>query len=713
MHSKRIAIFAACLLAILISSPRRCRSAVAKAHPRIYVTPKTLEAVRARCKGPMKETFASMQKASWIMKRRAGVGWSDCTNMSYPVFMHLVTGERKYLAKTREFLDALIRRPPRNQYLTPEFIRAGSMAVDWIWNDLTPAERTRYGKGLVSLAQWVLKNIWRHSDYNNHFVGEHLSVLYVAVLLDGENIEPKQTAKLMAIGKDYLLKHALPAADEIAGPLNRQPRDQMPMYVKYLAQPANPKRRGPFFVGGQAEGFSYNDWGYARPLALTCEMWRTATGQDLFKSSSFFRGQSVWHAYALRPRGTFARSEDCTSGHKPDSNLKSLMHLLATRLDDPLAEWLARKHQWKYVQKSWREIIWSPEDMKPRSPDETRLPLAGCFEKLGHVYFRSSWTHKDAAFAMFQCGPFYAGHQHLDNNTFVIHRGGALAIDSGTNDYTSHRGNYYARTIAHNGIVVFDPDEKFSGRTWSAGDDVSGSNDGGQMRGKSLSRVGQYKSGGPSDIGRIVDFKSGNHVAGCAGDATRSYSPRKISKAIRAFYHLRGDAKSASPIDTFVVYDHVVTTKTTLKPKWLLHSIDKPAVTARRFVITSGSGKLVGDIVWPLDAKIELVGGPGRESFVAGKNYPPKKKTDPEHGSWRIEVPTGPRTVVVLRAIGKNMPAGPQAKITGLGGEQGMIIKHAGVESMIIIPRKTSTALPRVLVTSKGKKVEELKLDLR
>jgi len=658
----------------------------------------------------MKKTFESMRGASWIMGRKAGADWSDCTNMSYPAFMHLITGEAKYLAKTKEFLDALIRRPPTNQYLTPEFIRAGCVATDWIWNDLTRPERERYGKGLVSLAQWTLTKIWRHSDFNNHFVGEHLSVLYVAVLLDGENIEAKQVAKLMATGKEYLLKHAVPAADEIAGPLNRQEWEETPPYMQHLAQPSNPKRRGPFFVGGQAEGFSYNDWGYARPLALTCEMWRTATGEDLFGNSSFFRGQSVWHAYALRPRGTFARSEDCTSSCRPGSDLKSFMHLLAARLGDPLAEHLAQKHQWKYVQKSWKEILWRNPELSARSPGKMSLPLAGCFEKLGHVYFRSSWEGKSAAFAMFQCGPFYAGHQHLDNNTFVIHRGGSLAIDSGTNDYSSHRGNYYARTIAHNGIVVFDPDEKFSGRSWSGGKDTTGSNDGGQMRGVSLSRAGQFKAGGPSDIGRIIDFQTGLHVAGCAGDATKSYSPKKIRRAVRAFYHLRGDPKAARPIDTFVVYDHVVTTKTALTSRWIMHSINKPVITGRRFIVTSGSGKLVGDVVWPADAKIDLVGGAGLESSVAGKNYPPQKKVDPEHGSWRIEVPTGRQTLVVLRAMDKDTPAGEPVKITGLGGEQGMTIKHAGVNSMIIMPRKTTTALPRILVTSKGRKLEELKL---
>ena len=673
------------------------------------MTPETLGALKARCAGPMKETFAAMGGAAWIMKRRAGVGWSDCTNMGYPAFMHLVTRRREYLAKTKEFLDALVARPPRDQYLTPEFIRAGSMVADWIWNDLTAAERTKYGKGLIALAEWVLAKVWRHSDFNNHFVGEHLSVLYVAVLLDGENIEPRRTAKLLAVGRDYLLKHAIPAADEVAGPLNRQDWEESPRYSSYLAQPSDPKRRGAFFVGGQAEGFSYNDWGYARPLALTCEMWRTATGQDLFVKSSFFRGQSVWHAYALRPRGTLARSEDCTSTFAPGSNLKTFMHLLAARLHDPLAEWVARKHKWKYAQKGWCEILWRDPKLAPKSPAALGLPLAGCFEKLGHVYFRSAWEGQDAAFALFQCGPYYAGHQHLDNNTFVIHRAGSLAIDAGTNDYGSHRGNYYARTVAHNGVLVFDPGEKFSGRAWSAEGNATGSNDGGQMRGRGVTRAGQYKPGSPSDVGRIVDFRSGPYAAACAGDATKSYSPEKVRRAVRAFYHLRGDPKGAAPADTFLIYDHVVTTKSSFKTTWIMHGIDKPVVTGGRFVVSSGKGKLVGDVVYPPGATIELVGGPGRESFVNGRNYPPEKKRDAEHGSWRIEVSTGPQTLVVLRAMARTAPLPPVAKITGLGGARGLIVPHGKVESRIIMPRTPAAGLPYVIVTGDGKNVQTLR----
>ncbi|HUU59987.1 MAG TPA: heparinase II/III family protein [Phycisphaerae bacterium] len=692
---RHVAALMICLLSAEVSAET---PKVRPGHPRIYVTAEAMPALRAKCAGPMKDVFAAMRKADWIMKRKAGTDWSDCTNVAYPAFLHLVTGEKKYLAKTKEFLDALAARPPRNQYLTPEWIRAGCTAADWVWDDLSAAERGRYGRALLDMAEWVLKNVWRHSDFNNHFVSEHLSVLYVAVLLDGERIDPARVAKLMYVGKAYLLDHAVPAANEIAGQLMRLWKD-IPFLSAYRAEPPPGQRAGVFFVGGQAEGFSYNDWGYARPLALTCEMWRVATGQDVFADSSFFRGQSVWHAYALRPdTNTFARSEDCPSGFGPGEDLKAFMHLLAGRLNDPLAEWLAGRVKWKYVQKGWTEILFRDPKLIARSPKEMGLPPAACFAKLGHAYFRSAWGDERAAFALFQCGPFYAGHQHLDNNTFVIHRGGSLAVDSGTNDYGNHRGNYYARTVAHNGVLVFDPDEKFSAAAWS-GKDAAGSNDGGQMRGALVtSRAGRFRPGGPADTGRIIAFANGRFCAGCAGDATRSYSPRKVRRAVRAFFHLRPEKTGPESTDTFVVFDRVETTRPELERKWILHSIERPAVHGARFLIAHGRGRLAGQVIVPQDPKIKLVGGPGKESFVDGKDYPPtQKKRDPEHGSWRVEVPIPSQSLVVLHAQMKQGPPPPDLKIERIDGATAVRVPSGDLEYRILLD-KTPGALPHIEV---------------
>jgi hypothetical protein len=62
----------------------------------------------------------------------------------------------------------------------------------------------------------------------------------------------------------------------------------------------------------------------------------------------------------------------------------------------------------------------------------------------------------------------FIGHQHLDAGSFEIYYKGPLAIHSGVYQgvngaYGSpHHTNYYQRTIAHNSMLIYDPEEKFS-----------------------------------------------------------------------------------------------------------------------------------------------------------------------------------------------------------------------------------------------------------
>lgn len=608
---------------ICVSVPGAARGqgpppAVRKDHPRIFVSPETLPELRRRCQGVAREDFQRVLSVGWIMTKPCGTDWSDVNNMPMPALGYLVTGKAEYLAKAKEFLNAFDARMPKDQYLTPAVLRAAAMCYDWIHGGLTPAERARYAALLVRLARHC-QGLWRHSDFNNHFILESVVVLYAGVALAGDGLEEAPVRELLAEGARLLREHALPAAEEIAG------RDDL------AAGKAGAWRiEGP---GGQAEGFSYNDWGYAQPLAHLVEMWRTATGEDLFAGSTFLRSQARWHLYCLRPdTRTFSRSEDCPSTHAPEANLKSFMHLLAARYKDPQAEFLAASIERKYAQTCWHEVLWRDYGLKPQGP--AAWPTAFHFRKLGHVVFRSGWAAESDAFATFQCGPFYAGHQHLDNNAFVIHKLGSLAIDSGVNDYTAHRANYYGRTVAHNTVCIFDPAEKFSSRVWPGGDDEKGSNDGGQLRVEAIDRVGKFRPGCPQDAGRIVSFHSGEHFAYAAGDASRSYSPRKLRTFIRQMVHVRPDV--------FVVFDRVVATRAELAKTWLLHTIDQPSLDGRRFTVTEGRGQLLGETFLPAESRAELVGGAGKEFFVNGRNYPPSQgKSDPRAGAWRIEVRPG------------------------------------------------------------------------
>ena len=58
----------------------------------------------------------------------------------------------------------------------------------------------------------------------------------------------------------------------------------------------------------------------------------------------------------------------------------------------------------------------------------------------------------------------FGNHNHLDTGAFQIYYKGSLATDTGIyNTYGSdHDFNYYKRTIAHNSMLVYNPNEQWT-----------------------------------------------------------------------------------------------------------------------------------------------------------------------------------------------------------------------------------------------------------
>ncbi len=643
-------LFLTVCFGLSLAFPSCTQSAIRGDHPRIYLTKDTIPEIQRRCREEYKPLYDALLTTRWILDQTPGVGYSDMTNMMLPAFLYIVEGCDLYAQKTKAYLEALWKNPPKDQYLTPEYIRQAAACYDWIFDRLQEEEKKQCAQALVQMGDYLL-TLWRHSDFNNHFINETLSVIYIGVVLYGDGVDDVAAERFLKIGRDLLIQHAVPAANEIAGD-----------------------------DGGQAEGFSYNDWGFACPLAHTVEMWRVATGEDWFADSPFFKTQSFWHLYCQRPHdGSFVKAEDCPSGFQPGEDLKSFIHLVGTRCSDGYAQWLGDRIPWKYKQKAWKEILWRDPKLQAVSPET--LPLARHFKKLGWVVSRSGWKSKDDTFLLFQCGDFYAGHQHLDANSFVIHKGGSLAIDSGVNEYSSHRANYYCRTIAHNGILIFDPREIFSGEVWSA-EGSGGSNDGGQMRGIAIERVGDYKKGGSSDVADITQYYNTPNFTYICGDASRAYHPQKLRSFTRQFIHIQPDF--------FVVFDRVVSTDPSFRKTWLLHSVNEPEREGNRFTIRNGNGILVGWTLLPESPIAEKIGGSGREYWVNGKNYPPTSKDDPEAGKWRLEIsPEDKREsdlfLHVLQAGLVNSLEEAHIQSIGTGHEKGVQIQWKDLSARILL----------------------------
>ena len=134
----------------------------------------------------------------------------------------------------------------------------------------------------------------------------------------------------------------------------------------------------------------------------------------------------------------------------------------------------------------------------------------------------------------FNSVPYFAKHQHLDQNQFTICHKGYLAIGSGA-DYTDiespHYLNYYRRTIAHNTMLVYKPGERFfwAETLWPT------ANDGGQRMDSSRywntirSREDWRQT---RDLWDIARMEAADDVPGeyqyARGNATRAYQPSKM-----------------------------------------------------------------------------------------------------------------------------------------------------------------------------------------
>jgi heparin/heparan-sulfate lyase len=96
------------------------------------------------------------------------------------------------------------------------------------------------------------------------------------------------------------------------------------------------------------------------------------------------------------------------------------------------------------------------------------------------------------------------------------------------------------------------------------------------------------------------------------------------------------------------VFDRIVASNPEHKEHWLLHSMEEPVIEGSQSIITlperGWSGKLVNRTLMPEAENVEIskVGGPGKEFWVFGENFPNAvtgtNVNDHENGAWRVEV---------------------------------------------------------------------------
>lgn len=304
------------------------------------------------------------------------------------------------------------------------------------------------------------------------------------------------------------------------------------------------------------------------------------------------------------------------------------------------------------------DFLWRDTKLGVKSPKT--LPLTRYFDApFGWMIARTGWGDNSVIAEMKVNQYNFSNHQHLDGGTFQIYYKGSLIIDSGayvgsSGGYNSqHNKNYFKRTVAHNSLLVYDPNEEFKAMGYGgANRSATVENDGGQ-------KLPGVEWGAPKDYNDLLqNFRTGEILAQgfgpdvlapeysyLKGDITQAYSEKvKELKRSFVFLNLKNDTIPA----IFIVFDKVVAANSSFKKTWLLHSIEEPIVNGMETTIArtknGDSGKIINTTLLPQtnDATISSIGGEGKEFWVQGVNY----KNDPtrvpdefnERGSWRIEL---------------------------------------------------------------------------
>jgi len=589
-------------------------------HPRLYLRARHLPDIAQRLHDPRLQTVVARLQALAAQSEQFRLEWAALNFLVEP-------DEAKGRATIRDTL-ALMRRtelPAKRDgcRITGRMMVTGAIVYDWLYPLLTADDKKEFIVEQVRLAKTM------ESGY-----------------------PPVEQSSITGHSSEAILWRDMLSAgiaiyDEFPEMYDLTARRLMAEHV--------PARN--WFYGGHAyhQGDSYGPYRYSWEMFGLYIFDRLGAG-NIFNPE---QRQVPYHwVYTTRPDGQRLRSGDPSLEKYPRENrwTEHAATLLAASYygDGVLMDQFGRQGGTADNEAIF-EFLWRDPALQPQPV--ASLALSRYFGlPYGWMVARTSWG-EDAVIAEMKVNEYnFVNHQHLDAGAFQIYYRGPLAIDSGVYQAGSsggygkpHTRSYSWRTIAHNSLLIYDPNEKPGGRP-------EDSNDGGQrlpnrrMEARSLPVLLAPENG--YRTGRVLahDFgpdKQAPDFTLLKGDITEAYSA-KVQQVVRSFVFL--NLRNANVPAALVTLDRIVSADPGFKKYWLLHAMEEPRVDGASATVDrtehGGFGRLNLDVLLPeaANAELEAVGGPGKEFWVFGKNYasdltPEKKeKLAVERGEWRLQL---------------------------------------------------------------------------
>ena len=606
LYMKNISLFIFAIISLL-GCQKDCLSyEIKRDHPRLVNTEKPL------AKGGIIDQLK--REAQYYLntdERKMIVKNKDQMYVRLYSYLYFIDKDEKYFKKAKKLINSLTTAPiTKDDQQIRTRLQAFAYYFDLCFDKLKEPEKKKIKEQIVWHINWLDKKnyLW---DVN--FGGGHQHYANISALIGGVAIYYEE-----------------PAIQETVHKLEKNLKEGFQPFFHYLAEED----------GGFHMWWEYSRY-YIKGILEYFDVWRNATGEDLFVQNPWLNKMGDFLIYGMR--------DDLTNWGTGDNHArgvgrieKHIFRKLAAEYNNGHAQYMAdrieKSQKWPDVNDLMVDLLWTDKEIAAQSLDD--LPLVKSFNRVGAHVFREGWdTEKDNVMALFKSSPtYFFNHSHRDANHFEIWYKEDLAIDSGFYDayWSSHWFNYYIRTIAHNTVTIFDPNENIA--NW----DKVESNDGGQKFSPT-----QYAQ--PNNVEHLKDgqfsvakselLEDNKNYALAVGDATKAYSAQKCKLFKRYFLWLKKVKDWDHPV--IVVLDHVISTKPEFEKKWLLHSIHKPEIQDNLITILNGHGKLWNYVIQPQKFEIEVIGGKGREFEVDGVNYPIQKSIHggvEYAGAWRIEL---------------------------------------------------------------------------
>ena len=616
-------------------------------HPRLYLRSSDIPELRERLKNPeIKKTIAKIQKLGVDRTPEEEAKAPDRSGFRYYAEMRGVTSRvqlealdyllNKKKSVARKAIVAMLDTLRNTNYgkkgdlsrASGQMLMCGAMVYDWCYDQMKDSEKKAYINEFVRISKTM------ECGY-----------------------PPKNTEPIAGHSSEWMvMRDMLSAAIAIYDEFPEMYNHVMTM----LCRDYIPVRNYVYAGHNYHQGTSYANVRFSNDLFSLWILDKMGAGAVYDPAQQFVMYDFL---YRRRPDGMVLPAGDVNPGIGGSYGLPAM--LAYSYYKDPYLAYEYKRNTKIDNHCLIFDVLWRDYTIEPKSPET--LPLTKYSgTPYGWMIARTGWD-KNSVIAEMKINEHFVGnHQHMDGGAFQIYYKGPLAIDAGAYHGTSggynsaHNKNFFKRTVAHNSLLVFDPNEKFASWNYGGTDKTEfADNDGGQrMPGdrwetcRSFADLlsDEYTTGQVLAHGIGGDYMAPEYSY-LNGDITKAYSD-KVKEVKRSFVFL--NLKSEKVPAAMVVFDKVVSKNAEFKKHWLLHSIEQPQVSENGIIIKrtkdGDSGMLSNTVLLPAKENLDMqvIGGKGKEFWVNGTNYanaPQAGRPDPrnERGEWRVEVsPSAP-----------------------------------------------------------------------